>query len=108
MHGEREAAHHISIGRFAGLTGISANTLRRYDEAGLLSPAFADPLTGYRLYSIKQLDDGMPHAPTTASASRNGMSSWSATLRASTRPSRKSAACRRTSSSSSSSGRNAW
>ena len=34
--------HHISIGKFAGLTGISANTLRRYDESGLLSPAFAD------------------------------------------------------------------
>jgi DNA-binding transcriptional MerR regulator len=59
VHGEREAAHHISIGRFAGLTGISANTLRRYDEAGLLSPAFADPLTGYRQYSIEQLDDGI-------------------------------------------------
>jgi hypothetical protein len=94
VHGEREAAHHISIGRFAGLTGISANTLRRCDEAGLLSPAFADPLTGYRPYSIEQLDDGM--------------SSWIASLRASMRPSRKSAACCRTSASSSSSGHNAW
>jgi len=51
--------HHISIGRFAGLTGISANTLRRYDEAGLLSPDFTDPFTGYRLYSIEQLDAGI-------------------------------------------------
>jgi DNA-binding transcriptional MerR regulator len=59
VHGEREAAHHISIGRFAGLTGISADKLLRYNEAGLLSPAFADPLTGYRLRSIEQLDDGI-------------------------------------------------
>ena len=51
--------HHISIGRFAGLTGISANTLRRYDESGLLSPAFTDPFTGYRLYAIEQLDTGL-------------------------------------------------
>jgi len=52
-------AHHLSIGRFAGLTGISANTLRRYDECGLLSPAFTDPLTGYRLYAVEQLDTGI-------------------------------------------------
>ena len=51
--------HHISIGKFAGLTGISANTLRRYDESGLLSPAFTDPFTGYRLYAIEQLDTGV-------------------------------------------------
>lgn len=136
MHGEREAAHHISIGRFAGLTGNSANTLRRYDEAGLLSPAFADPLTGYRLYSIEQLDDGIlirllraldvplrevkslmvaggPDEVRAALAHHrerigDGMSSWSTSLRASMRPSRKTAACCRTSSSSSSSGHNAW
>jgi DNA-binding transcriptional MerR regulator len=52
-------ARHLSIGRFAGLTGISANTLRRYDEYGLLSPAFTDPLTGYRLYAVEQLDTGV-------------------------------------------------
>jgi DNA-binding transcriptional MerR regulator len=49
-------SHYISIGRFAGLTGISANTLRRYDELGLLSPALTDPSSGYRLYAIEQLD----------------------------------------------------
>jgi DNA-binding transcriptional MerR regulator len=51
--------HHISIGRFAGLTAISANTLRRYDELGLLSPASIDPETGYRRYAIEQLDTGI-------------------------------------------------
>ena len=59
MHEDGAAIHHISIGRFAGLTGISANTLRRYDEIGLLSPAFTDPFTGYRLYAIEQLDTGI-------------------------------------------------
>lgn len=59
MHADRDTTHHISIGRFAGLTGISANTLRRYDEIGLLSPAFIDPFTGYRLYAIEQLDTGI-------------------------------------------------
>jgi len=108
VRGERETAHHISIGRFAGLIGISADTLRRYDEAGLLSLAFADRLTGYRPCSIERLDDGGPHAPTTATASWNGMSSGSASLRASTRPSKKSAACCHTGSSSSSSGHNEW
>jgi DNA-binding transcriptional MerR regulator len=54
-----DQSQHISIGRFAGLTGISANTLRRYDELGLLSPAVIDPDTRYRRYSIEQLDAGI-------------------------------------------------
>jgi effector-binding domain-containing protein len=33
--------------------------LRRYDECGLLPPAFTDPLTGYRLYAVEQLDTGI-------------------------------------------------
>lgn len=59
MREDKDTAHYISIGRFAGLTGISANTLRRYDRIGLLSPAFTDPFTGYRLYAIEQLDIGV-------------------------------------------------
>ena len=59
MCADRVVVHHIAIGRFAGLTGISVNTLRRYDESGLLSPAFVDPFSGYRLYSIEQLDIGI-------------------------------------------------
>jgi DNA-binding transcriptional MerR regulator len=54
-----EQSGHLSIGRFAGLTGISANTLRRYDKVGILSPACTDPETGYRQYSIEQLDAGI-------------------------------------------------
>jgi DNA-binding transcriptional MerR regulator len=59
VHVDTDAVHHISIGRFAGLTGISANTLRRYGDIGLLSPAFTDPFTGYRLYAVEQLDAGI-------------------------------------------------
>lgn len=54
-----ERRRHLSIGRFAGLTGISANTLRKYDEMGLLSPACTDPVTRYRLYAVEQLDVGV-------------------------------------------------
>lgn len=50
---------HLSIGKFASLTGISANTLRRYDHLGLLSPAVTDPDTAYRLYDVEQLDTGI-------------------------------------------------
>jgi DNA-binding transcriptional MerR regulator len=59
VHADKEADHHLSIGRFAGLTGISANTLRRYDALGLLSPAVTDPDSGYRRYAIEQLDAGI-------------------------------------------------
>lgn len=54
-----DRGRYISIGRFAGLTGISANTLRRYDERGLLSPAYTDPSTRYRYYAVEQLDVGI-------------------------------------------------
>jgi DNA-binding transcriptional MerR regulator len=44
----------LAIGRFARLTGLSAGTLRHYDEVGLLSPALVDPATGYRRYRRDQ------------------------------------------------------
>lgn len=34
---------------------MSIRTLRHYDEIGLLPPAEVDPVTGYHLYSAKQL-----------------------------------------------------
>ena len=36
------------IGAFAGLSGVSAKTLRAWDEARLFRPAWVDPATGYR------------------------------------------------------------
>jgi DNA-binding transcriptional MerR regulator len=48
---------HYQIGEFAELSGVSAKTLRYYDEIGVLRPASVDPRTGYRRYIPQQLED---------------------------------------------------
>jgi DNA-binding transcriptional MerR regulator len=45
------------IGEFAALSGVSAKTLRFYDEIGLLRPASIDPRTRYRSYVPQQLEE---------------------------------------------------
>ena len=45
----------IRIGDFARLSGVSVETLRHYDELGLLRPARVDEFTGYRYYTPDQL-----------------------------------------------------
>src|SRR5438445_3302791 len=45
------------IGEFAYLGGVSAKTLRFYDEIGLLRPASVDVRTGYRQYRPEQLEE---------------------------------------------------
>lgn len=45
----------LSIGDFSRITHLSVKTLRRYHEAGLLTPAQVDPGTGYRYYSTAQV-----------------------------------------------------
>ena len=50
---------HLSIGRFAQLTGLTAKALRHYDELGLLRPAYVDDFTGYRWYSLPQARDAV-------------------------------------------------
>ena len=40
----------MQIKEFAELTGVSARTLRYYDQIGLLKPACVDQSTGYRYY----------------------------------------------------------
>lgn len=45
------------IGDFARISGVSAKTLRFYDEIALFRPAGVDPRTRYRLYSASQLRD---------------------------------------------------
>jgi DNA-binding transcriptional MerR regulator len=47
---------HYHIGEFAELCGVSAKTLRFYDEFGVLRPASVDPRTGYRRYLPQQLE----------------------------------------------------
>jgi len=43
------------IGEFARIAGVSAKTLRFYDEIGLLEPCRTDPVTRYRYYAPEQL-----------------------------------------------------
>src|SRR5438445_5567291 len=45
------------IGEFSNLSGVSAKTLRFYDEIGLLRPASVDARTGYRHYRPQQLEE---------------------------------------------------
>ena len=45
------------IGEFASLSGVSAKTLRFYDEIGLFRPASVDSRTGYRHYHPEQLQE---------------------------------------------------
>jgi len=45
------------IGEFAALAGVSAKTLRFYDEIGLLRPGSVDPRTRYRFYLCQQLEE---------------------------------------------------
>jgi DNA-binding transcriptional MerR regulator len=45
------------IGTFAVVSGVSAKTLRFYDQMGLLHPTRVDPRTGYRFYRARQLEE---------------------------------------------------
>ncbi|MGI5990427.1 MAG: MerR family transcriptional regulator [Lachnospiraceae bacterium] len=45
---------YLSIGKMAEINGISIQTLRLYDRLGLLSPAYVNPQTGYRYYTLMQ------------------------------------------------------
>lgn len=45
----------FKIGDFSRLSQVSVNTLRHYDELGLLKPLQVDRFTAYRYYSIEQL-----------------------------------------------------
>jgi DNA-binding transcriptional MerR regulator len=45
------------IAEFAGIAGVSARTLRKWDGLGLFRPAWVDAGTGYRAYSPAQLPE---------------------------------------------------
>lgn len=47
----------IPIGRFSRITRLSIRALRRYDEMGVLQPAWVDPSSGYRYYRLGQARD---------------------------------------------------
>ncbi|BCL32386.1 hypothetical protein GCM10017557_72450 [Streptomyces aurantiacus] len=46
-----------SIGEMARDGGLSASALRFYDRAGVLVPAWVDPVSGYRWYEPQQLEE---------------------------------------------------
>lgn len=46
-----------SIGEMARDSGLSVSTLRFYDNAGVLTPAWVDPVSGYRWYEPGQLEE---------------------------------------------------
>lgn len=52
--GTRDAS--LTISQFGRRAGLSQKALRLYDMSGLLSPAEVDPATGYRLYTVDQLE----------------------------------------------------
>jgi DNA-binding transcriptional MerR regulator len=46
----------LSIGRFANLSGLSLHALRHYDDVDLLKPAHVDASSGYRRYTMSQIE----------------------------------------------------
>lgn len=49
----------IPIGKFSLMTQLTPKTLRFYDKRGLLIPEEKDPLTGYRYYTLSQVEEGI-------------------------------------------------
>jgi DNA-binding transcriptional MerR regulator len=47
----------FKIGDFSRIARVSARLLRFYDELGLFVPAHADPVSGYRYYTVAQLGE---------------------------------------------------
>jgi DNA-binding transcriptional MerR regulator len=47
---------YLSLGRFAQAAQLSRKALRLYDQLGILTPSYVDPLTGYRYYEPDQLE----------------------------------------------------
>lgn len=47
----------LKIGEFARISQVSIKTLRHYDALGLLRPATIDPESGYRFYTMDQIED---------------------------------------------------
>lgn len=46
----------FKIGEFAAISGVSRKMLRHYEQLGLLKPAYTDRFTGYRYYTLEQLE----------------------------------------------------
>lgn len=49
----------ITIGRFSSLTHLSQKALRHYDRKGILVPEVKDRFTGYRYYTVPQIESAL-------------------------------------------------
>ncbi|MCC4768694.1 MerR family transcriptional regulator [Methanosarcina sp. DH2] len=49
----------IPIGKFSLMTRLSQKALRLYDRKGLIVPEVKDNFTGYRYYTVPQIEQGM-------------------------------------------------
>ena len=47
--------HFLSIGELAKLRNINVQSLRYYEKLGILVPAYINPESGYRYYSLEQI-----------------------------------------------------
>lgn len=45
----------LRIGELAAMCSVSVKALRLYEKRGLIRPAYVDPQTGYRYYSVDQV-----------------------------------------------------
>lgn len=55
MDNFNENTEYFKIGEVAKMKGITTRALRFYEEKGLIAPAYIDPVTQYRYYSLDQL-----------------------------------------------------
>ena len=46
---------YLTIGEVSKMKGVGIKSLRYYDRLGILKPAYINPDTGYRYYSIEQM-----------------------------------------------------
>ena len=46
----------LTIGNLSKQTGVHVKSLRYYEQLGILLPAYTDPDTGYRYYSLRQFE----------------------------------------------------
>ena len=53
---EKENGTLYKIGMFAAMNHVTVKTLRFYEEQGLLTPALIHPETGYRYYTLSQME----------------------------------------------------
>ena len=56
MTAPQDTEGELTISEFGRRAGLSHKALRLYDVSGLLPPARVDPVNGYRLYSVSQLE----------------------------------------------------